>query len=1072
MFKNLINLKLYTYYINQYDVGLMSTNQDTTFFTNEPNNALVDRFNVLLKDTEFFDCLVGYFYVSGFHKLQKSLEKTEKIRILVGMGIDSQSFQLIEDSKTTQLSTAEFKNNFKRDIITEMDNSENNINVEKGAKQFIEWLRSKKLEIRAYKEQKTHSKLYIMTFPEDDKDVGRVVTGSSNFTQPGLEENLEFNVELKDYADYKFAKDKFEELWKHSEPLSEEFINTLSRKTWLREDITPYELYLKFLYEFLYDKIWNDQKEMDVEYAPPNFKYLDYQRDAVLDAKEKIEEYGGVFLSDVVGLGKTYMGTLLAQQLKGTTLVIAPPALISEHNPGGWKRVMREFEVKAIVESKGKLDQIVNKYDRNSYQNVIIDESHDFRNEETQQYEFLSKICKGKNVILISATPFNNSPADLLSQIKLFQPAHNSTLPNPRVRDLENYFKRLDRKQKLVDRNNDPENYLRISKEIAADIRENILQYLMVRRTRSSISKYYSEDLKVNNMEFPEVHKPIPVYYEFDDYINEVFEETLHLLNENLHYAKYRPLADEYQSVPDEKFANSQQNFANFMRIQLIKRLESGNYAFKKSITNWIKIHEEALQLLYEKNEFYTSRDYNYKIFDLVINEDVDKVEELIKKEKVKKYSRNDFTNLFINDLKEDLDTLRYIQERWGTIEDYPKKTELVNLLNGKLKNKKVVIFSEFIDTVEHIGELIKENCTEKVLVYSGKSSSYDREQVLYNFDANIHHESQKNDYNILVTTDTLSHGVNLHRSNVIVNFDIPWNPTKMMQRVGRVQRLDTDFNDIFIYNFFPTAPIEENINVQFLAEKKIAMFIELLGNDSQLLTDEPIQSYDLFNQLTSDFGDEEDFVDDELKYLRLLRDIRDNDFELFKKIEEIPKKARVARKSDDVSLISLLKAGKFKKVFKSTSEGTDEIDFFDAVSELKVDEDEKGVKIDEDYYLYLHKNLFAFDEILNNPEDEVILSRNEKEILKYVKLALQNRNQLNSYDINFLSKIKELTSDGHMSKKRAKDIKNKLKLVRDIESIINVLRKNIPEEDLKTDTRQKEEFNESKQIILSEYFL
>ena len=190
------------------------------------------------------------------------------------------------------------------------------------------------------------------------------------------------------------------------------------------------------------------------------------------------------------------------------------------------------------------------------------------------------------------------------------------------------------------------------------------------------------------------------------------------------------------------------------------------------------------------------------------------------------------------------------------------KDIELVDLLNGNdLKDKKVIIFTEFIDTAEDIKNLISENCSGNVKVYTGKSGKEDMDDVLYNFDANITKESQKNDYRILVATDTLSHGVNLHRSNVIINFDIPWNPTKMMQRVGRVQRLDTDFDEIFTYNFFPTEPIEDNINIEFLAKNKIAMFIELLGNDSQLLTDEPIQSYDLFNKLTSDILDEEELV-------------------------------------------------------------------------------------------------------------------------------------------------------------------------------------------------------------------
>ena len=1048
------------------------TMNDTSFFTNEPDNTLVNRFNVLLKDTEFFDCLVGYFYVSGFYKLQKSLENTEKVRILVGMGIDSQTFELIEDSKKSTISTVEFKNKINKDLITEMDNSENSLDVEKGAYQFIEWLKSGKLEVKAYKERKTHSKLYIMTFPEEDKDVGRVVTGSSNFTYPGLEKNLEFNVELRRDADYYFAKEKFEELWDKSEPVSKDFINTLTKKTWLREDITPYELYLKFIYEFLYDKIWNDQKEMDVGYYPEGFKFLDYQRDAVLDAKEKIKEYGGVFLSDVVGLGKTYMGALLAQQLKGTTLVIAPPALIDEHNRGGWKQVLREFEVKSIVESKGKLDQILTKYDSREYQNVIIDESHDFRNEETQRYEYLSDICKGKNVILISATPFNNSPSDLLSQIKLFQPAHNSTLPNPKVRDLESYFKRLNKKQSMVDKSEDPELYLSVSKEISADIRENVLQYLMVRRTRNSITKYYQKDLKKNNLEFPNVKKPRPVYYEFDDYINEVFDESLELINNNLTYAKYRPLANEYQKVPNTRYSNSQQMMGNFIKILLIKRLESGSYAFKKSIDNSIKTHENVIKIFKQKGEFFTSRDYNWKIFDLIEDDDIDKIDELISEGKAKRYLKDQFTNQFLIDLENDLNILYHIRDRWSSINDYPKRQRLVDLLNSnELKNKKVIIFTEFIDTAVDISNLIKEKCKGNVKLYTGKSSNEDMDDVLFNFDANVKKESQKDDFRVLVATDTLSHGVNLHRSNVIINFDIPWNPTKIMQRVGRVQRLGTDFDEVYTYNFFPTAPIEENIGIESLAKNKIAMFIELLGNDSQLLTDEPIQSFDLFNKLNSDILDEEDGVDDELKYLHLLREIRDNDKELFKKIEEIPKKARVARKSDNNYLITLLRTGKFKKVFKSSSENTIEIDFFDAIKELKASPEEIGISLDNNYYDYLNRNIDEFKLLLNHPEIEYNLNRNEKSIINFINAALSHKKDLTSYDIKFLIKVRDLFNEGHIIKNRAKTINKLLKdNARDAESTITILRKNIRDEDLKTNTND-DSHEEIKEIVLSEYF-
>lgn len=1066
--------------------------KNTSFITNEDGNTLINKFNLLLKDTDFFDCLVGYFYVSGFHKLQKSLENTKQIRILVGMGIDSQTFNLIEDSQVTLTSTAEYKKQIQNDLIQEMNTSEDTADVEKGIRQFVSWLQTGKLEIRGYKERKTHSKLYIMTFNEEDKDLGRVITGSSNFTQPGLERNLEFNIELQRPEDFEFASEKFEELWEHSEPISKDFVNTLTNKTWIKDDITPYELYLKFIYEFLKDKIWNDKKELDYEIFPDGFKMLEYQRDAVLYARDILDEHGGVFLSDVVGLGKTYMGSLLAQQLRGTTLVIAPPALVKEHNPGGWKRVLREFGVSPmpIVESKGKLDQILEKYDINSYHNVIIDESHDFRNEDTQQYEYLSQICKGKKVILISATPFNNTPLDLLSQIKLFQPAHNSTLPNPKVRDLEAYFKRLEHYQKSINRTKHPKEYMERSKQISADIRENVLKYIMVRRTRKSISKYYAKDLEKHNMEFPDVKKPEPVYYHFDEYTNEVFDKTLKYLTKGikgrkLTYAKYRPLAEEYRINPDSRYANSQKMMGNFIKILLVKRLESGSYAFKKSVQNSIDTHKLAIKTFKDNGLFYTSRDYNLKILELLAEDDFNKIEELIEEGKANEYYADDFTSKFINDLENDLEILEEIAEMWKSVENYPKRIELTRLLNETLKDKKVVIFTEFIDTAEDISKLIAEKCEGNVKVFTGKSSKEDMDEVLYNFDANIPETRQRNDYRILVTTDTLSHGVNLHRSNVIINFDIPWNPTRMMQRVGRVQRLGTKFKDIYTYNFFPTAPIEDNIQLKSLAENKIAMFIELLGNDSQLLTEEPIKSYDDYFNIISSNIDDEEIVDDELRYLREIRDIRDNNPDLFKRIEELPIKARVARKSNQKYLITLMKKDKFKKLFRTAGNGAEEIDFFEAIKELSAEVDENAIPIDDDFYPYLYQNMFAFDQLLNNPDDEVRLSNNEKLILKYIKYARSCKKLIN-HDRNYLFKVKELIEEGHIPKKRSKKIKEQLiaidkkkdnkkldKLTRST-LIVTVLNNNILDEELKTETASciKECKEEPKQIILSEYFI
>ena len=268
--------------------GIMNT--DLSFLTNEEGYKLVDRSSTLLKDTKFFDCLVGYFYASGFYTLSKSLENTEKIRILIGINTDKKTFDLIQeaagDVKKYKLSTKEVKENFSENIISEMETSEDSCTVEEGIKKFIEWIKSGKLEIRVYPKAKIHAKLYIMGFKEGDRDKGRVITGSSNFTRSGLADNLEFNVELKNRSDYEFALNKFNELWEESVDVSEEYIRTINKKTWLNEDITPYELYLKFLYEYLKEKINLDlTDEFESKFKPDNFMDLQYQKDAVQDAK-------------------------------------------------------------------------------------------------------------------------------------------------------------------------------------------------------------------------------------------------------------------------------------------------------------------------------------------------------------------------------------------------------------------------------------------------------------------------------------------------------------------------------------------------------------------------------------------------------------------------------------------------------------------------------------------------------------------------------------------------------------------------------------------------------------------
>ncbi|MDI6777469.1 MAG: helicase-related protein, partial [Syntrophales bacterium] len=755
---------------------------DLTFITNEPNRNLLERFNVLIKDTRFFDVLVGYFYSSGFYRLYQPLESTEKIRVLIGISTNKQVLDLIQQSRipiqtSFQFSHAEVKEQFSEAIANEMAISEDDANIEQGVYKFIEWLKNGKLEIRAYPSENIHAKLYIMTFAEGDRDAGRVITGSSNFTSAGLVENLEFNVELKNRADYDFALAKFNELWAVAVDVSKPYEDTIVNRSPFAH-FTPYELYLKFLYEYFRDEL-NRPDELEDIYVPDGFKRLKYQEEAVISARKVLQEYGGLFLSDVVGLGKTYMAALLAQQLDGRSLVIAPPHLLDKNNRGSWPNVFGDFRVPHTdFESIGKLEDLLER-DVSKYANVFIDESHRFRTETNQTYEMLAQICRGKRVILVSATPLNNTPRDILSQVKLFQNGKNSTIPN--VRNLEAFFTRLEKNLNGLDRQTDREQYFAAVQVNAKATRENILKYLMIRRTRNEIMKYYGEDLKLQGFKFPDVADPEPLFYKFSMTENDIFNETVRLITQAFAYTRYKPLT-YYEGKREQREVQSQRNLAKFMKILLIKRLESSFHAFRLTLERFIRSYDRVIEE-FNKGHVYISKKHINKIFDLLETDDQEAIDHLLEADKAERLDSKDFNKDFIRDMESDRKILRTVHDLWRQITRDPKWEAFREVLRSEpsLKKGKIIIFTESKETAEYLAGRIADEVEPKVLLFTGSSDETVRKEAIANFDARAF--QPKDQYRILVATEVLSEGVNLHRSNIVINYDIPWNPTRLIQR-------------------------------------------------------------------------------------------------------------------------------------------------------------------------------------------------------------------------------------------------------------------------------------------------
>lgn len=1048
---------------------------DLTFFTNEENNTLHDRFNKILNNNvQFFDVLVGYFRSSGFYKMYESMENIEKTRILVGLNLDKKSVEMIHtaynEMQVDFTSNKEAKEQYSKEVNDDIETSEDSEEVEIGIKKFIEFVRTGKLEIRVYPHHPIHAKVYIMRKDQEkSEDFGKVITGSSNFSQAGLLGQLEFNVELKDSRDVRFALDKFEDLWKESVDVTDEYIEQ-AENSWIREDVTPYELFLKCLYEYFKEEINQDKVDAKSLGLPPGFMKLQYQLHAVTRAEKILETYNGVFISDVVGLGKTYIGAMLAKRLRGRKLIISPPVLKEN-----WERVLWEFDVSAKVESLGKLDSIL-KMDADSYNYVFIDEAHRFRNDDNDTYAKLHEICNGKKVVLISATPQNNYISDIANQIYLFQNRKNSNII-PNQKDLEGFFKKLEKKLKKYDKGT-PE-YLEVSKEVSTEIREKVLNHIMVRRTRKEIIKYYDKDLKSQGLTFPTLNTPEKIVYEFDNQVEVVFNKTLDTIKV-LSYARYKTLTYLNEVPPKYKsLLTGQQNMGGFMKGILLKRLESSFYAFNKTLDRFIESYENFISM-YKSGVVYVSKKYN--VYDLMNNGEEEKLDFIVDKEDAFKFKSDEFNSIFIEDLEFDLSNLKRIRRMWDPIENDPKLDKFIDdLKNNKLlKKSKILIFTESKETAEYLKKNIDMHFKNQTILFTGGSKNKDRDIIQENFNPDVSKTNQKNDFRILVTTDILAEGISLHRANVIVNYDLPWNPTRIMQRVGRINRVGTQHDNIYVFNFFPSAQVGEHMSLEENITSKIQAFHDTLGEDFKYLSeDEEVDTYGIFGKTLYDklnskeSLEEEDFEEDStLKYLKIIRDLRDEDEALFIKIKNYPRKIRSAKYLDTDGTLTFFRKGYMKRFFISDGIVSREMTFLDAMKLMESDKEEKYHKISNNYYKNLEQNKKELVKTLQ--EESMDISPIRKEGKSHDKTIIKTLKALNTYpkftenEISKIYKLMDLFEAGAIPLAIGKEIVKMIKGIADPIEMFNTIWDLVPDSYIKNSESKEEIQDYNTEVVLS----
>lgn len=904
----------------------------TKFFTNEGTNTLFDKFRGLAKHSssfEVFDAVTGFFRASGYFKLRRELEQVGHIRILIGIDGDAYDVLFAKHDKTkffavTQEEAARcFRDAFIRDVREARYAQE----VEEGIVQLFDDVRVGRVELRMHASRNLHAKFYLC-LPKDfnENSGGTVIMGSSNLTDAGLgtarAERYELNVEIRDYDDVKFCKDEFERLWRESVPITPENLKRARGDTYLGVNPTPYEIYMKMLIDTFGDIVTDN-----FEFTLPNgILDLRYQRDAAIQGFQMLMRHHGFYLADVVGLGKTLVALMVVQRFvieNGATtkvLVVTPPAAQAQ-----WEETIERFKSMkrhVSVVTTGKLKQILDNAPEN-YDLIIVDEAHGFRNTSSQKFQDLQALCKTKRfnlgklrasadkyVMLLSATPLNNYPGDLRSQISLFQDTHSTTFDN--IPDLAEYFAPKEkafwelRKGKLQ-----AEEAQRQIDAIYNTIRDELLAQIMVRRTRTNIQNdtRYCDDLAKQGIVFPRLSDPQALLYLPDEDFSTLFAETVHNLSETIHYARYR--AVEYLKDATKRQVQTATALASIFRIHMVKRLESSIPAFRMSLRSLIKYTKQMLDM-FGQDKIVIAPEYDIKKVIEKHEGDIDAaLRDLAEsypdfKPEDHTYKAEAFRPELLENLRKDYTALKAIEGEWGAlcqrIADPKLRVFEEHLTKEHLfgphinPSGRLIVFTESAETAHYLYREINAipRFHGRCLDVEANDFAKKRATIQANFDANLERDKQRDDIKILFATDALAEGINLHRANVIVHYDTPWNATRLMQRIGRVNRIGSSCAEIHNVVFYPSEEGEEQIRLCQNAFVKISAFHAALGEDARIFS-----SREVLHEMKLYETPKADDADFRLALLREAQELYERDPDYYRRIQQLPDKARTFRAAD-----------------------------------------------------------------------------------------------------------------------------------------------------------------------------
>ena len=865
------------------------------------NRLLVDAINEQLVHTVKAKVAVGYFFLSGLKAIQDKLDAKDEngeylikeVRLLIGNTTNRQtveelarSFRLTEHiqkqvEKLKRPGSGEKKlekdvaQQTIRTVISDLDQTEENAKL---LETVYHMVNDDRLKVKVYIKSRLHAKAYIFDFihPQPNSK-GIAIVGSSNLSLAGLTNNTELNVFVHDNGEnHDELTIWFNDLWQEAEDFDEQFLEELE-ESWGIKEVTPEDIYYKTIYTLLKDRIEGEDAQSFLFTNEITEQLASFQKVAVQQLTGILRQYGGAFAADVVGVGKSYIGAalvkhfLLAENAK--PLIICPKALEEM-----WKNYNAVYSLNAEIVPSSMLREGEEEEDWNylltdvKYRDrdfILIDESHHFRHHESQRYKVLSDFIQTgtKKVLLMTATPRNNSAKDVYNQVKLFHPDDLTEIPiNPP--SLKEYFKPILKPDTPRDQSN--------------QLFQQLLQFILVRRTRLHILKYYGFDEKTNQPVDPENFAPyisgekrayikvggnknfFPIrnvdtirysisetyqglYKEIRNSLGKVnFDHTLDSIPGQLTYARFAlwhyVKKDWQKKDPYRELHRAGYNLRGLMRILMFKRFESSVYAFRMTIGRLIKIHEAFLTSL-ENGIIPAGKDAQKILYGSDQYSEVELIEAL--ESVAQQYDAENFDLEHLkNHIEHDLGVLSYIFSLVNENEIPPKKDDKLQTLKKKLakeplNNGKVLIFSESAETVDYIFENI--NPKDDMSIRKASTGSENKNALVNRFAPTANNYTLKpseTEINMMIATDVLAEGLNLQDCDKIINYDLHWNPVKLIQRFGRIDRIGSTHDEIFGFNFLPETDLDRNLNLHQIVHNRIQDIHDTIGEDAKILDD------------------------------------------------------------------------------------------------------------------------------------------------------------------------------------------------------------------------------------------